>query len=74
MVKAAGGDWEIINGFCPELAGTQWDGMPEFCPLLSVVVEPDVVLPGVAVRTVVQAEIDHAKVLFLQTGTDRMTF
>ena len=74
MVKATGGDWEIINGSCPELAGTQWDGMPEFCPVLSVVVEPDVVLPGVAVRTFVQAEIDHAKVLFLQTSTDRKTF
>jgi hypothetical protein len=74
LVKGARGDWEIINGSCPELAGTQWDGMPEFFPVLSVVVAPDVVLPGVPVRTVMQTEIDHAKVLFLQTSTDRMTF
>ena len=74
IVKSTGTDWEIINSSCPALIGTPWSGQPEYCPVLSVVVEPDVVLPGVAVRTVVQAEIDHAKVLFLQTGTDRMTF
>jgi hypothetical protein len=30
-------------------------------PILSLVVEPDVVLPGVASRTEVQAEVDRLK-------------
>ena len=62
MVQSAGGQWEIINASRPKLAGTQWTGKPEYCPALSVVAEPDVVLPGVAVRTIVQAEIERAKV------------
>ena len=66
MVKSAGPEWEIINGSCPELDGTQWIGKPEYCPILSVVVEPDVVLPGVAARTNVQAEIERVRVRFLK--------
>ena len=30
---------------------------PEFCPTLSKVVEPDVLLPGAAYRETVQAEL-----------------
>jgi len=32
-------------------------GKPEYCPVLSVVVEPDVILPGVAIRAEVLAEV-----------------
>jgi hypothetical protein len=39
-----------------------WHGRAEYCPLLSAVVAPDVILPGVAVREAVEAEIDQAKV------------
>jgi hypothetical protein len=63
MVRSSGSKWEILNGFCPELAGTSWLGKPEYCPVLSVVVEPDVILPGVAIRAEVQAEVDHLKVV-----------
>jgi hypothetical protein len=66
IVKSAGNAWEIINGACPELARTQWNGRPEYCPVLSVVVEPDVVLPGVAERPAIQAEIDRVRVQLLK--------
>ena len=65
-MKSTGTDWEIINSSCPALIGTPWSGQPEYCPVLSVVVEPDVVLPGVAVRTTVQAQIDRIKVQLLK--------
>jgi hypothetical protein len=63
MVKSTGSQWIIINGPCPELAGTQWSGRPEFCPTLSQVLEPDVTLPGAWNRVVIQAEIDRIRVL-----------
>ena len=66
IVRSSGTGWEIINSSCVELVGTQWNGEPEYCPLLSIVVEPEVVLPGVAVRTSVQAEIDRVRVTFLK--------
>jgi len=59
MVRSNGLDWEILNGACPELLGTQWKNNPEFCPTLSQVAEPDIVLPGVASRATVQAEIER---------------
>lgn len=62
MVKSDGRTWEILNGACPELAGTSWNGKPEYCPVLSVVAEPDVVLPGVANRADVEAEVERVKV------------
>lgn len=62
MVKSTGPHWEIINGSCPELSGTQWKDKPEFCPILSLVAEPDVSLPGASNRTAVQAEIDLVRV------------
>lgn len=62
IVKSKGDHWELINSSCVELVGTEWNGKPEYCPLLSVVVEPEVTLPGVAVRVRVQAEIDRVKV------------
>ena len=58
MVQSTGQKWKIINGSCLELVGTSWQGQPENCPVLSVVVAPDVTLPGVANRAQVQAEID----------------
>jgi len=61
MVRSTGPAWEILNGACPELAGTSWHEKPEYCPVLSVVAEPDVVLPGVANRAEVQAEVERAK-------------
>jgi hypothetical protein len=61
IVKSTEAKWEILNGSCPELAGTQWSGKPEYCPILSLVVEPDIVLPGVANRAEVEAEIDRVK-------------
>src|SRR3978361_1980783 len=62
-VRANGQDWTITHGSCPELAGTPWDGKPEYCPVLSVVAEPDVVLPGVSLRSAVQVEIDRLRAL-----------
>lgn len=61
IVKSTAQQWTIIRGSCPELIGTFWQGQPEYCPVLSVVVEPDVTLPGVANRARVQAEIDRTR-------------
>jgi len=63
MVRSNGSDWEILNGSCLELSGTAWKDSPEFCPTLSHVVEPEVVLPGVANRAMVQREIDRVRVV-----------
>ena len=64
MVRSKHGtEWEILNGACPELLGTQWSNKPEFCPTLSHVAQPDVVLPGVGSRSAVQAEIERVKVI-----------
>jgi hypothetical protein len=56
-VKSNGAAWEIIGGPCVELAGTHWLNNAEFCPILSEVAEPDVVLPGATQRVEVEAEI-----------------
>lgn len=53
--------WTIINGACPQLAGTRWMDKPEFCPTLSEVAQPEVILPGIANRKAVMAEIERAK-------------
>jgi len=53
--------WEIINGYCRELSGTQWNDNPEFCPILSLVAELDVSPPGASNRTEVQAKIGLIK-------------
>lgn len=37
--------WTIINGGCLELVGTRLVDNPEFCPILSYVVQPEVILP-----------------------------
>ena len=66
IVKSSGGHWELINPACPDLVGTPWNGQPEFCPLLSEVVRPEVELPGVAQAAAVQAAIDLVKVSFLK--------
>ena len=59
MVRSKNGtDWKILNGSCLYLLGTQWAPKPEFCPTLSHLAEPDVVLPGVESRTAVKAEIN----------------
>ena len=63
IVRTNGQEWEILNGTCLELAGTQWDGKPEYCPVLTVVAEPDVLLPGATMRASIQAEIDRVKVI-----------
>ena len=59
VVRSNGTKWEILNGACPELSGTEWKNNPEFCPILSQVAEPEVVLPGVINRATVQAEIER---------------
>lgn len=61
MVRSIGATWEILNPSCPELCGTTWGTRPEFCPILSKVVEPDVVLPGVENRSVILAAIARSK-------------
>jgi hypothetical protein len=67
MVKSTGpNQWEIINGFCPELSGTQWSNKPEYCPILSQVAEPDVTLPGAPNRVAIQAEIDRVRIAKVQ--------
>jgi hypothetical protein len=72
MVKSIGAQWVIINGPCLELSGTQWNDRPEFCPILSQVVEPDVTLPGAWNRVAIQAEIDRMRVFErrMKRGTD----
>jgi hypothetical protein len=37
-------------GACLKLSGIEWKDNPEFCPTLSHVVEPEVLLPGIAQR------------------------
>ena len=61
IVKSAGSTWKILNGSCTELIGKPWSGKHEYCPILSLVVEPDVILPGLASRTEVQADVDRLK-------------
>lgn len=56
-----GAGWIIINGACPELAGTRWGKHLEFCPTLAQVAQPDVTLPGIADRDAVLAEIAGSK-------------
>lgn len=56
-VRSDGPDWEIIGGPCIELAGTYYLQHAEFCPILSKVAEPDVLLPGATDRVKVEAEI-----------------
>jgi hypothetical protein len=56
-VKSNGTDWEIIGGPCVELAGTHWLLYAEYCPTLSKIAEPDVLLPGATDRVEVEAEI-----------------
>jgi hypothetical protein len=63
IVKANGTVWAIINGACPELSGTEWENKPEFCPTLSHVVQPEIVLPGIASRAAVQEEIERVRVV-----------
>ena len=63
MVRANGLQWTILNSSCLELAGTQWDGKPQYCPVLTVVAEPDVALPGVTNRAAVLAEIERLRVV-----------
>ena len=63
MVRTDGHGWKILNGSCPELVGTQWDGKPEYCPILTVVAEPDIDLPGTSIRAAVQAEIGFSRVV-----------
>lgn len=67
MVRINGQEWTILNGACPELVGTQWDGKPEYCPILTVVAEPDGNLPGTAIRASVQAEINRIKVVIVRS-------
>ena len=66
IVKSSGGQWELINPGCPDLVGTAWAGQPEYCPLLSAVLRPEVELPGVAQEAAVQAAIDQVRVAFLK--------
>jgi hypothetical protein len=63
IVKANGTDWAIINGACPELSETEWENKPESCPALSHVVQPEIVLPGLASRAAVQEEIERVRVV-----------
>jgi hypothetical protein len=63
IAKANGTDWAILNGACSELSGTEWENKPEFCPTLSHVVQPEIVLPGIASRAAVQEEIERVRVV-----------
>jgi hypothetical protein len=65
-VRSKGADWEILNGCCPELSGTKWKDNPEFCPTISRIVEPEIVLPGITNRAVIQEEIDRASLQKIQ--------
>ena len=61
IVRSSGAGWEILKADCSELSGTEWKDHPEFCPTLSHVAEPEVVLPGVANRAAVRAEIERVR-------------
>ena len=61
IVRSNGTDWEILNGACPELSETEWSNNPEFCPTLSHIAEPEVILPGVVSRVIVQVEIQRVR-------------
>ena len=74
IVKANGTDWAIINGACPELSGTEWENKPEFCPTLSHVVQPEIVLPGIASRAAVQEEIERVRVVSAAVIASRVDF
>ena len=63
IVRAIGSEWSILNGSCPELSGTKWDGKPEYCPVLTAVASPDVILPGAVIRAAVQDEINSSRVV-----------
>jgi hypothetical protein len=63
IVRSKGREWEIINGACQELSGTKWKNNPEFCPTLSQVVEPEIVLPGVESWAAVQVEIERVRIM-----------
>jgi hypothetical protein len=63
IVRSTGTSWEILNKGCVDLAGTRWADQPEFCPTLSHIVQADVILPGVADREVVLAEIAQVRVV-----------
>ena len=63
IVRTDGVSWTILNGACPDLVKTQWDGRPEYCPTLSLVAGPEVKLPGFAMQAAVQAEIDGGRVV-----------
>ena len=56
-VRTDGAHWEINGGPCIELSGTKWSNRAEFCPTLSLVAEPDVVLPGASDRVVVEEQV-----------------
>jgi hypothetical protein len=62
IVRSNGTKWEILNGACSELSGTEWKNNPEFCPTLSQVVEPDVVLPGIVSRAAIQQQIERVRI------------
>ena len=66
IVRSTGTSWEILYGDCPELSGTKWKNNPEFCPTISRIVKPDVVLPGVTSRAAVQEEIERARIRAIQ--------
>jgi len=61
IVRSNGSRWEILNGDCSELLRTKWKDNPEFCPTISRVVEPDVLLPGVTSRAGVEEEIERER-------------
>jgi len=63
IVRTRGTSWDILNAGCVELAGTRWADKPEFCPTLSDVVHAEVLLPGVADREIVLAEIAEVRVV-----------
>jgi hypothetical protein len=67
IVKSTGANWEILNGDCSELSATQWKSNPEFCPTLSQVVEPEVILPGAVNRAAVQKEMERIRILKIRS-------
>ena len=66
IVRSDGTSWEILNEGCVDLAGTSWANKSEFCPTLSQIVQAEVILPGVAEREAVLAEIAQGKVVVVK--------
>jgi hypothetical protein len=55
------GKWQFNDALCAELAGTEYQFKPEWCPILSDAAPEDMYLLPVGYRPMVEAAITKAK-------------